>query len=248
MLIVAISNQKGGVGKTSTTVYLAAALARAGCSVLIVDLDPQASLTEYFTNPVDLTETTYNLIIDGVPIKPLQLGEYISLLPTNIDLAAAEVLLPAKTNHERRLSRYLKNYSYDFCLLDCPPNLGVLNRNALTAAKFVIIPVSTDKMAERTVPLIIDTIKDVVESDLNDQLKTWRILPTKFDKRTVDSLETLEELKARYGNLVYDEPVPEREKYKKAVREQLDINDLDKELGAYWDRLAQQLVIESEMN
>src|SRR5436309_1635509 len=151
MKIIAIANQKGGTGKTSTTVNLGAALVRAGMHVLLVDLDPQASLTEYFLDPADPPATVFNLLIEGNPLQPLQLGEYISLLPANIDLAAAEVLLPTKTNHEKRLARFLKPYTYDYCLIDCPPSLGVLTRNALTAAHAVIIPVTTDKMAERTV-------------------------------------------------------------------------------------------------
>lgn len=246
MRTIAIANQKGGTSKTSTTVYLAASLARAGLSVLLVDLDPQASLTEYFTSPADLEQTMYSLLIEGTPIKPLRLGEQISLLPANIDLAAAEVLLPSKTNHERTLARMLKRYSYDYCLIDCPPSLGVLTRNALTAAQQVLIPVATEKMAERTVKLIMDTIADVVDSELNESLKIWRILPTMFDAREGESGETLEELRAVHGKLVYAEPVHRRAKYKKAVRQRLDINDLDTELGAYWDRLATELIRESE--
>lgn len=246
--VYAIANQKGGTGKTSTAVYLAAALGRADKNVLLVDLDPQASLTEYFTNPTALQQTIYDLLIEGVTINPLRLGEKIALLPANIDLAAAEVLLPAKTNHEKRLAKFLKGYSYDFCLIDCPPSLGVLTRNALTAAKRVIVPVETSKMAERTVKLIMDSIADVVESELNDQLAVWRILPTLFDAREAESAETLNELYTKHGALVYQEPVHRRAKYKKAVRQRLDINDLDVEQGKYWDRLAGCLIAESEGN
>jgi len=243
---IAIANQKGGTGKTSTAVYLGAALARQGRSVLLVDLDPQASLTEYFTRSAEVVQTVSHLLLDGTRITPLPLGESIALLPANIDLAAAEVLLPGKTNHEKRLARFLKTYSYDFCLLDCPPSLGVLTRNALTAAQQVLIPVSTDLMAERTVPLIKDTIADVVESELNEGLTVWRILPTMFDVREGEAHHTLEELRAKYGSLVYPEPVHKRAKYKKAVRQRVDINDLDGELGAYWDRVAARLSAESE--
>jgi chromosome partitioning protein len=245
--IIAIANQKGGTGKTSTTVNLGAALVRAGMHVLLVDLDPQASLTEYFLDPADPPATVFNLLIEGNPLQPLQLGEYISLLPANIDLAAAEVLLPAKTNHERRLARFLKPYAYDYCLIDCPPSLGVLTRNALTAAHAVIIPVTTDKMAERTVKLILSTIEDVKESELNPTLKVWRILPTLYNARETEDHQTLEELKAKHNTLVYREPVARRTNYKKAVRRRMDIGDIDQEQGQYWDTLASTLIAESEV-
>jgi chromosome partitioning protein len=248
LITVAIGNQKGGVGKTSTTVYLAAALARAGKKVLLVDIDPQSSLTKYFFNPEALTETMYHLLIEEKILTPLKLGDMISLLPTNKDLAAAEVLLPAKTNHEKRLSKALRKYSQDYCLIDCPPSLGVLNRNALTAANKVLIPVSTEKMAEETIPLFKGTIDDIIESELNERLKIWRILPTMYVTNEVESKLTLAELHDQYNSLVYTEPVNKRTIYKRAKREHLDINDLDTELGAYWNRLAWQLIRESEAN
>lgn len=248
MIIVAIGNQKGGVGKTSTTIYLAAALARADKTVLIVDTDPQSSLTKYFTNPDTLTETMYDLFIEEKTLTPLKLGAMISLLPTNKDLAAAEVLLPAKTNHEKRLSKALRKYSYDYCLIDCPPSLGVLSRNALTAAHKVLIPVATEKMAEETIPLFRGTIADIIDSELNEHLKVWRILPTMYAINEVESKLTLSELYEQYNSLVYNEPVSRRTLYKKAKRDHLDINDLDADLGTYWDRLAKQLITESETN
>jgi chromosome partitioning protein len=247
MKIIAIANQKGGTGKTSTAVHLGAALVRAGMSVLLVDLDPQASLTDYFLDPADPPATVYNLLIEGTPLQPLQLGDSISLLPANIDLAAAEVLLPAKTNHERRLSRFLKAYEYDYCLIDCPPSLGVLTRNALTAARAVIIPVSTEKMAERTVKLILSTIDDVKESELNPTLTVWRILPTLYNAREREDHQTLEELAAKHHELLYREPVLRRANYKKAARRHMDIGDLDHEQGRYWDTLASTLMAESEV-
>jgi len=247
MKIIAIANQKGGTGKTSTTVHLGAALVRTGMEVLLVDLDPQASLTEYFLDPADQAPTVYNLLMEGTPLQPLQLGDTIRLLPANIDLAAAEVLLPAKTNHEKRLSRFLRAYEYDYCLIDCPPSLGVLTRNALTAAHAVLIPVATEKMAERTVKLILSTIEDVKESDLNPTLKVWRILPTLYTAREREDQQTLEELTAKHHALVYRDPVVRRTNYKKAVRRRMDIGDLDPEQGRYWDTLASTLIAESEV-
>jgi chromosome partitioning protein len=246
MKILAVSNQKGGTGKTSTTVNLAAALARAGKTVLLVDMDPQGSLTEYFTNPEALTLTIYQALLDGATVEPLVIGEQIHLLPATIDLAAAEIQLPAKRNQERILSRFLRQFaeSYDYCLLDCPPSLGVLTANALTAAHLVLVPVSTELMAERTIKLILSTIEDIKETELNPSLKVWRILPTLYDQRLAHHKEILEALRAKYTRLLYPEPVRSTTKYKDAVTSGTDVNDLDEKLGAYWDRLCATLLQE----
>jgi chromosome partitioning protein len=173
-------------------------------------------------------------------------GEYINLLPSNIDLAAAEVQLPTKRNQERTLARMLKRYAYDYCLIDCPPSLGVLTTNALTAANLAIVPVTTELMAERTIKLILNTIEDVKESELNPLLKVWRILPSLYDARLSHHKEILEALRAKYGGLVYFEPVKHTTKYKDAVTSQVDISELDRLQGEYWDRLATRLIAESE--
>ncbi len=249
METIAISNQKGGTGKTSTAVNLAAALSRAGKTILLVDMDPQGSLTEYFTNPETLTTTIYNALLDGAILPPLIIGEQIHLLPATIDLAAAEIQLPAKRNQERTLSRFLRQFAnkYDYCILDCPPSLGVLTANALTAAQWVLVPVSTELMAERTVKLILNTIEDIKEIELNPSLKIWRILPTLYDQRLAHHKEILQALRAKYGDQLYPEPVRATTKYKDAVTSGTDISDFDPKLGEFWDKLAGTLIAETEV-
>lgn len=246
MRILAIANQKGGVGKTTSSVNLAAALVRANRSVLLVDLDPQASLSEYFVNPVELASTVYNLLLDSKVVDPIPLGEQVRLLAANIDLAAAEIQLPAKRNQERTLARMLRNYDYDYCLIDCPPSLGVLTTNALAAAERVLVPVSTELMAERTVKLILSTIADMQDSELNTGLTVWRIIPTLYDSRLAHHREILEALREKYGQQVYPEPVKSTTRYKDAVTSQVDVGELDRTQGEYWDRLAANLIEEWE--
>jgi chromosome partitioning protein len=244
MKIVAIANQKGGTGKTSTTVNLAAALSRAEKTVLLVDIDPQGSLTEYFVNPNTLKVTIYDALLNGTTVKPLQIGELISLIPATIDLAAAEIQLPAKRNQERTLARILRDLQADYCLIDCPPSLGVLTANALTAAHKVLVPVSTELMAERTVKLIISTVEDIRDTELNPNLQIWRILPTLYDGRLAHHREILEALRTKYKASIYHTPVRATTKYKDAVTNRTDVSDLDNKLGEYWDELAATFIRE----
>lgn len=247
MLTFAISNQKGGTGKTTTAVNLAAALTRRGKKVLLIDTDPQASLTEYFIPPSKVTTLgplLYDALLHSATVKPYQLGELVAIIPTDIDLAAAEIELPKKLNQERTLARWLRQFEnqFDLCLIDCPPSLGVMSTNALAAARWVIVPVDCELMAERTLKLILNRVEEMRETEVNMALQVWRILPTKFDTRLAHHREILEAIKAKHGELVYNEPTRATTKYKDAVTDGTDVSDLDTKQGAYWDQIAIELL------
>ncbi len=246
MQIIAIANQKGGVGKTPTTVNLGYALSRAGSSVLLVDLDPQGSLSEYFlAEQAEAHETTiYNALMEIKRIEPVTITERIHLLPAHDELSAAELELPSKPNAQRRLSKVLSFYQYDFCLIDCPPNLGIFTVNALAAAHQVLIPSKTELSSERTIKLIMRTIEDVQHSDLNARLMIWGILPTLFNSRKSHHNEVLLAMKYKHGEKVYKEPSKETTRYNDAYTAKTDVSVFDKELGKYWDRIAATFVAE----
>jgi chromosome partitioning protein len=246
MRIIAIANQKGGVGKTPTTVNMAFALARAGYSILIVDFDPQGSLSEYFlADQADIQEVTiYNALSDLQRIAPVSLTPLIAILPAHDELAGAELELPSKVHGQKRLARVLSFYQadYDFCLIDCPPSLGILTINALASAQQVVIPVKTEISAFRALKRIKNTLKDILESDLNGGLTVWGILLTLYNVTKAHHKEVLQALHAKYGSEVYEEESRDTTKYNDAAVLKTDVSALDKALGAYWDKLAATLV------
>ena len=208
-LIIAMCNQKGGVGKTTTTINLGAALAETGRSVLLVDFDPQGSLSVGLgVNPNTLSKSIYNLLlsreftVDEV-ITPTTV-ENMDLLPSNIDLSAAEVQLVSEVAREQTLSRVLEKVRdrYDVILIDCAPSLGLLTVNALTAADKVIIPLECEFFALRGVALLTDTISKVTDR-LNPKLELLGILGTMYDARTLHSREVLDRVVQAFGDKVF---------------------------------------------
>ncbi|MCL1839082.1 MAG: AAA family ATPase [Propionibacteriaceae bacterium] len=208
-LIIALCNQKGGVGKTTSTINLGAALAETGRKVLLVDFDPQGSLSVGLgANPHTLETTVYNLLVGhDVHISDVITGtkvENLDLLPSNIDLAAAEIQLVTEVAREQSLSRVLEQVrdQYDMILIDCAPSLGLLTINALTVADKVIIPLECEFFALRGVALLTDTIERV-QSRLNPKLEILGIVGTMYDARTVHSREVLERVEQAFGDIVF---------------------------------------------
>ena len=207
--IIAMCNQKGGVGKTTSTINLGAALAEQGRRVLLVDLDPQGALSVGLgVNPLQLDRTVYNLLmesdvhVDDVMLKTNVAG--MDLLPSNIDLSAAEVQLVNEVAREQTLLRVLGPVldDYDIVLMDCQPSLGLLTVNALTAAHSVIIPLECEFFALRGVALLIQTIEKIQER-LNPRLELEGILATMYDSRTVHGREVLARVVEAFGDRVF---------------------------------------------
>lgn len=211
--ILAIAQQKGGVGKTTTTINLGAALSEKKKKVLLIDLDPQAALTAGVgIEPLELEHTVYDALRNPrFDVKQIILETEVGchLIPANIDLSASEIELVSEPGRERvlkeKLSAVLSDYHY--ILIDCPPSLSLLTLNALSAATGVIIPVQTQYFALRGMDLLMSTI-DKVKLRLNADLTISGILPTLHNSQTLHAREVLEELKGAYGNMLFSTPIP----------------------------------------
>ena len=208
--VVALCNQKGGVGKTTSAINLGAALAELGRRVLLVDFDPQGALSVGLgVAPHQLDRTVYNLLMEsGVGIDDVRMKTSVpgmDLVPSNIDLSAAEVQLVTEVAREQTLARALAPAlpEYDYVLIDCQPSLGLLTVNALTAADGVIIPLECEFFSLRGVALLLDTV-DKVQQRLNPRLKIDGILATMYDGRTTHGREVFSRVVEAFGDQVFD--------------------------------------------
>ncbi len=245
--IIAVANQKGGVGKTTTAISLAALLAEAGKRTLLVDMDPQGNATSG-VNIKAGQNTSYEVLINGVPAAEALVKSHVkglSLLPGDIRLAAAEVELVGQPSREHRLREMLEGQvaGYDFVLIDCPPSLGLLTLNALSAADSVLVPIQCEYYALEGVSSLMATVARV-QKTLNPALALEGALLTMFDGRTNLSLQVADEVKKYFRDNVFMTIIPRSVRLGEAPSHGLPISAYDpRSAGAVaYQALAQEII------
>ncbi|MFS8652119.1 MAG: AAA family ATPase [Caldibacillus sp.] len=211
--IISIANQKGGVGKTTTAVNLSACLAYIGKRVLLIDIDPQGNATSGVgIEKADVEHCIYNVLIDEIDIEQVILPtqvENLEVIPATIQLAGAEVELVSLISRELRLKKSLESVKdrYDYILIDCPPSLGLLTLNSLTASDTVVIPVQCEYYALEGLSQLLNTIR-LVQKHLNPDLMIEGVLLTMFDARTNLGIQVIEEVKKYFQDKVFRTIIP----------------------------------------
>jgi chromosome partitioning protein len=221
MKIVAICNQKGGVGKTSTSVSLASFLGLAGKKTILVDLDPQGNATSGLgIEKHKVEKSSYDILLNAGTVQEVLLPtmiENLSIIPSNVNLAGAEIELVNEMGREGRLKRAFATVAdqYDYCIIDCPPSMGILTINALTAAASVLIPIQCEYYALEGLGQLIKTI-DLVRDNLNQTLHIEGILMTMADGRTKLTEQVVQEVRNHFGSKVYQAVIPRSVKMSEA--------------------------------
>jgi chromosome partitioning protein len=211
--VIAIANQKGGVGKTTTSVNLGACLASLGKRVLLIDIDPQGNTTSGIgINKADVKYCVYDVVINDVPVEDAMLPtmvENLMVLPATIQLAGAEIELVPTISREVRLRKAIHpmRSRFDYIIIDCPPSLGLLTVNALTAADSVLIPIQCEYYALEGLSQLLNTIR-LVQKHLNSSLEVEGVVLTMLDARTNLGLQVIEDVKKYFRNKVYRTIIP----------------------------------------
>ena len=248
--VIAVTNQKGGVGKTTTSVNLSAALAYMGKKVLLVDIDPQANATQGIgVDRSSLSLTVYDAITQSTPLKDIIIStdvKNLDIVPANIDLAGVEIeLSQVKSGREQRIRNAFETVKerYDFVIIDCPPALGLLNTNALTASDAVLIPVQCEYYALEGLTQLLNTIL-LTQKVFNEKLTIEGVLLTMLDSRTNLGIEVSQEVRKYFREKVYDVVIPRNIKLSEAPSEGLNIFDYDNtsEGAKAYAKLAKEVV------
>ncbi|WP_034551627.1 ParA family protein [Carnobacterium funditum] len=230
--IIAVANQKGGVGKTTTTVNLGACLAYSGKKVLLVDIDAQGNATSGLgVRKVDVEKDIYDILVNETPIEEVVLPssrENLWVVPATIQLAGAEIELTNQMARETRLKQALAKISddYDFVLIDCPPSLGHLTINAFTASDTILIPVQCEYYALEGLSQLLNTVR-LVQKHFNPDLKIEGVLLTMLDARTNLGYEVVDEVKKYFREKVYKTIIPRNVRLSEAPSHGLSIIDYD---------------------
>lgn len=231
--VIAVANQKGGVGKTTTAVNLSACLGHIGKKTLLIDSDPQSNSTSGVgVNSRSVGRSTYDCLINDVKISEIIIKtefDNLYLCPSNINLAGAELELADKENREYSLRNAIDEIrdEYDFIIIDCPPSLGLTTINSFTAADSILIPIQCEYYALEGLSQLTNTLK-IIKSKLNPTLEIEGILPTMYDSRTNLSVQVVEEVKDYFGEKMYPVMIPRNVRLSEAPSFGLPIIEYDK--------------------